>query len=247
MRTVEKEIQNIHCKIFEPKEEIQKVLIAIHGFCGDCDSSVVASLANGLDGQGVVVLCFDLPCHGKDKKTAELRVEDCFGYISEIIKFAKQKYSETQVSFFATSFGAYLLLNYIGKFGADFEKIILRAPAIYMYDVLVSKILKEQGYSNADIHQRSIELGYERKVLCDKVFLNELKNNNLENFYFSRHIDIIQGDKDDVVDIRDNEKFFKKHLKNYSLNYIRGADHRFKNDGEVDKIVSICKNVLNNQ
>ncbi len=246
MKIIKKEIEDINFKIFEPDEEAEKILIAIHGFGGDCESSVIENVAKGLEKQGIVVFSFDLPCHGKDKIKSELRLETCFKRIEKIVNIVKQKYKDKQISFFATSFGAYLLLNYLEKNECNFEKIILRAPAIFMHDIFIKKILIEQGYSLEDINNYPVELGYERKMICGQDFLNELKMNNLEGFYCDKHIDIIQGDKDDIVNIFDNEKYFRDHFKDYKINYIKGADHRFKNKGEMEQIVSISKTILKN-
>lgn len=247
MKIIKKEIENINCKIFEPSQKKERVLIAIHGFGGDCESSVIENVAKGLEGQGIVVFSFDLPCHGKDKITSELKLGSCLERIEKVLNIVKQKYKEEQISFFATSFGAYLLLNYIVKNKCNFEKIILRAPAIFMYEIFAKKILTEQGYSLTKINNHPIELGYERKMICEKSFVEELKINNLENFHFDKHIDIIQGDKDDIINIIDNEFYCKKHFEDYKIYYIQGADHRFKNDGDMDQIVFITKTIFENK
>lgn len=247
MKIIKKEIEDINCKIFKPNKEAEKILIAIHGFGGDCESSVIENVARGLEGLGIVVFGFDLPCHGKDKMTEELKLSNCLERIEKVVNIVKQKYKEKQISFFATSFGAYLLLKYLEKNKCNFEKIILRAPAIFMHDIFIEKILVEQGYSFENINNCHVELGYERKMICGQDFLKELKINNLEGFYCDKHIDIIQGDKDDIVNVFDNEKYFRDHFKDYKIYYIKGADHRFKNKGEMEQIVSISKTILKNK
>jgi dienelactone hydrolase len=55
---------------------------------------------------------------------------------------------------------------------------------------------------------------------------------------------IIHGDHDDIVPLSDIEAFSSSQS-NVSLKIISGADHRFKNEGEIQTIVDITKTFLN--
>ena len=78
-----------------------------------------------------------------------------------------------------------------------------------------------------------------------KDFLNELKTNNLFELYKNEelnYITIIHGTADDVVPINDSINFSKKH--NCTLYKIKGADHRYKKEGELEKVITITANIL---
>lgn len=245
MKIVDEERDGVQVKMFYPENEIKSLVIAIHGFGGDSESSVIKALARELTAKDILVLTFDLPCHGKDKNKDVLRLGECLSYLEKIINFSMRTFKDIPISFFATSFGCFILLNHLKNHDIIYNKIILKSPAIFMDKTLKENILKDHGYSLDDLIRSPLDLGYEREILIDKFFLNELEKSNLNNHFFPNHIDIIQGDKDDVVNIYDNEKFFSKNFKNYSLHYIKGADHRFKNPGELEKVLKISKNILN--
>lgn len=243
MKIVDKMLGEICCRSFLPEKETQQVLITLHGFAGDKDSSTIFALAEELTKCGVLVFAFDLPSHGADKDNSPLKLSKCFEYVSSVIQYIKKEYKGKPISFFATSFGGYLLLNYLKSNKVDCKHIILKSPAIFMEDVLQENILNEHGYSLCDLKE-DIDLGFERPLLVNSEFLEELKENTLKNCSFDKHIDIIQGDKDNVVSVADNEKYYKKHLRSYNLYYIKNADHRFKNPGDLDRVVEIVKDIF---
>ena len=242
-----KNIKKINCKYFYPENKVEKVLLCLHGFAGDAESSAIAYLAQILGKENVLVISFDWPCHGNDKDNNCLALKNCFMYLNIVYEEIKAKYNNIDISVFATSFGAYTLLNYINKFKTDFKNIILRCPAIFMQDVLVNKLLPEHGYTLIDFDNSKIDLGYNRNIYVDKDFLKELQQNDLNNNHYEQKINIIQGDKDDVVDIEKNEIYFKNNFKNYKLYYINNANHRFKNPGDLEQIGEITKHIILNK
>lgn len=238
-----KKIKNIHCKLFLPKDKVKNILVAIHGFAGDKESSVIKAIAENLN-ETTLIITFDLPCHGKDEEKSELRLNNCINYLKNILDFIKNQYKNIPISLFATSFGAFILLNHLKDHNSTFEHIILRAPAIFMDEVLTNSILKDHGITLQQFLSQSTNLGYDKTILVGKNFLQDLKENSLASHKFSQQIDIIQGDKDDVVDVKKNEAFFNSNFVNFSLHYIKDADHRFKNPTDISKIIKIVKNIL---
>ena len=242
MKIEDKFIGNIHYKFFLPAEKPNKVLVTIHGFAGDSDSSTIYALAQHLTQSNTLVVAFDLPCHGKDKSSGDLVLQDCFDYLLNVVNYVKTTYTDCSLSFFATSFGGYILLNNLNKIG-DIDHIILKSPAIFMDEVL-KNLLQKNGFSVQDLEKNHIDLGFERPLFVNYKFLTDLSANSLKHKKFAQYIDIIQGDRDDVVDIYSNEEFYKQNCLDYSLHYIKGADHRFKNVGELDKIIKIVDEIL---
>ncbi len=64
---------------------------------------------------------------------------------------------------------------------------------------------------------QEVDLGYNRVIAVDHDFLQSLKDNTLTNHIFTKHIDIIQGDKDDYVDILKNKQFYQSNLLDYNV------------------------------
>lgn len=243
MKIADSVLNEICCRSFLPEKETEQVLITLHGFAGDKDSSTIYALAEKLTKSGILVFAFDLPSHGTDKGTSPLKLSKCFEYVSSVIQYIKKEYNGKPISFFATSFGGYLLLNFLRANKIDCKHIILKSPAIFMEDVLQENILSEHGYSLCDLKE-DIDLGFERPLLINKSFLKELKENSLKGCSFDKHIDIIQGDMDDVVSVVDNERYYKEYLKSYNFYYIKNADHRFKNAGDLERVVEIVKDIF---
>ncbi len=243
MQVEYKKIKNIHCKLFLPKDKVKNILVAIHGFAGDKESSVIKAIAENLN-ETTFVIAFDLPCHGKDEEKSELRLNNCINYLKNILNFIKNQYKNIPISLFATSFGAFISLNYLKSHNEQFRHIILRAPAIFMDEVLTTSILKDHNISLNQFLKQGGNLGFQKEIIVGKNFLQDLKDNSLASHKFSQQIDIIQGDKDDVVDVKKNEAFFYSNFVNFSLHYIKDADHRFKNPTDISNIIKIVKNIL---
>ena len=240
-------INNIWSRIYLPESNINEIIIGIHGFSGDKESSVLVRLAKEFNSQDKALICFDLPCHGENDNTKPLNLDECINSIKTIFDYVKNQYKSIPISVFATSFGGYLILNYLSRNDEDLHKLILRAPAVCIYNSLINVILPERGFTKSDLN-KPINLGYERPILVDNKFIEDLNNSNLEHARTTKNfVYIIQGKKDDVVDYKDNDKFFTQHYPNrHKFIYFENADHRFKKPGELDRIVSETLAILNN-
>lgn len=234
-------INGIRYVEFKPSVKVKHVLVAIHGFGGDAESSTIAKLATDLAEHNVAVVAFDLHCHGADTSQGNLDLNKCFEYLESVMCYVERHFA-CPISFFATSFGGYLLLNYLKDKPNKYNKIILRAPAVYMDEILVNKILPEHGYTKNDLESGVLDLGFERNLYVDITFYNQLLHNRLHlpnpNYFYH----IIQGQKDNIVDYKQNELFFNESKHKYY--YFPNADHRFKKDGELDKISNIVETIL---
>lgn len=236
--------ENIYIKLFQAKQTSKNVLIALHGFAGDCDSSVITEIANEMVNYNYTIVTFDLPNHGNSPKK-EISIQDCLNDLKIVENFVKNQFPNQTISYFATSFGAFLLLNYLNNNSSIYHKIILRAPAIFMDEILKDKIIPEHNFSFTDLQNKSINLGYQKELIIGYNFYEDLKNYSLDNYINKNKLYVIQGKKDDVVDYKENEKFLKSKCgNNYEIYYFENADHRFKNEGELNKIVNITKDIL---
>lgn len=232
----------IMCKIFMPENaNVKSAIIGVHGFAGDKESSMLNKLAEGVVESGSVLICFDFPAHGESPvNETELTVENCKKDLLAVVEYINDKYPKTQKSIFATSFGGYIsLLCY--DLLTEFN-YILRAPAITMPDLLLNNVLKISAETFKT--QEFVDCGFERKIRLPYSFYTELQlQENLLHKDFERPIYIFNGDMDDIVPLELILTFANNH-KSTELFLIKGADHRFKNVGEIEKIVATTQQIL---
>lgn len=221
------------------------IIVAMHGFAGDKNSSCIQLLENRLIDTSIGLIKFDWPGHGDSEVDGSyLRVDNCIDDLNEVIIYIKSNYPAAKIVAFSTSFGGYLTLLYNSRNPNVFDYIILRSPAIKMYTVLTQSILtseyiydlKEKGY---------FDYGFERNIMVTKEFINDLRDNDLKKIYNNlklSNVTIFHGTKDDIVPISDSLQFAYKH--NCNLIKINGADHRYKKPGELEKVINTTLDIL---
>ena len=238
------EFNNIHIKIFEAPTT-EQILIAVHGFAGDCESSVITAVADALIEKNITTITFDLPCHGESKIDGVLKLSMCREHLDNVESYAKNQFKNKPISYFATSFGGYLLLNKLSGSNAKYNKVILRAPAIFMSDILSQNLMNEHNFKMDEFKSNILNFGYGRELLVDYKFYEDLKHFNLQNYNNNNHLYVLQGKKDDIVDYERNAVWLKTFAQNnHTLFYFENADHRFKNPGELEEIVNITKHIF---
>lgn len=233
----------IKCKAFLPEnEEPKHVIIGVHGFAGDKDSSMLKRLANTVCKSGGALICFDFPSHGESPVGENmLTIENCKRDLLAVVEYTEGKYPKAQKSIFATSFGGYIALKCASHL-CDFS-LVLRAPAVTMPKILLDTVLKisAENFRKAG----TVRCGFERLLDLPYSFSENL--NAQESVYgikLNLPTLIIHGDLDNIVppgDVFD----FAKTQDNVNLEIINGADHRFKNRGEIEKVIDLTMDFLN--
>ena len=138
---------NIRCKIYyNEKVQPEKAVVFCTGFAGHKDNGAAAKFAEKLlsKQKDAIVVVFNWPSHG-DYVKKKLVLSDCDTYLDIVVKDAKERFAVKVLYSFATSFGGYLVLKYISEHDNPFRKIVLRCPAIDMYDVLTNTIMKNDN------------------------------------------------------------------------------------------------------
>ena len=77
MKIIDLKIENHSARIYEPENQPKEVLIAVHGFAGDKDSSVIIAVAEDLANYGIATISFELPNHGADACEDVLKLISC--------------------------------------------------------------------------------------------------------------------------------------------------------------------------
>ena len=221
----------IPCKSFMPETTIKKVVIGVHGFAGDKDSSVLSALAEELALNESGLICFDFPAHGKSEASDNLlRVENCMQDLLDVADYVREKYPQKEYGVFATSFGGYITLLCSDKL-PEF-KIALRAPAVTIANSFVEKIIPVSKVEF--INNKGALCGFERKMYVTVDFYEDLLKHEIQ--IPNEEILVIHGTEDDIVPFADVKNIADKHP-NIKLIPIIGADHRFKKKGELERII----------
>ncbi len=207
-----------------------KLIIALHGFGGDRHSSVIRALA----GKCPAVVCFDFPAHGDSTAPdSALTAENCIADFAAVLAHVREKYPEREVGYFATSFGGYILLCALHLVSEN-EKTVLRAPAVKMAetyrDVIASMPESEL------LAREYVICGFERKINVERDFYLSLKNRDAM-LSRDRELLIIHGSRDTVVLPQHIDEFCRLHP-SATLSVMESADHRFKEKGQVEEIIS---------
>jgi len=233
----------IKCKMYLPENrDINNIIVGVHGFAGDKESSMLEKLALSCSASNTGVVCFDLPAHGKSPVQEDmLTIENCKNDLFDVLSYIESLYPHVSISIFATSFGGYITLLCADKL-EEFP-LVLRAPAVSMRKVLLENVLrisaskfKEMGF---------MECGFERQMQLPYRFYEDLlQQRTILNSEFRQKILVLHGERDDIVPLYDILDFCEKQ-KNIKVKIIQGADHRFKNEGEMDKIIQATKDFLN--
>ena len=218
------------------------VMVCLHGFAGDKNSSVIARLTEYIQSYGIGTFVFDWPAHGEsDANYQDLRVEHCLADLDTVIKYIRDRFNGPLYCF-ATSFGGYLAAAYHLAHPDTFDKIILRSPALNMGEVFLS--LKPLEIRQALEEGQVLDFGFEQPLLVSIDLYHDVKKHDIfkEKVKSPEKILVIHGDLDEDVPLSDSEEFCERN--GITLHVIQGCDHRYKNPGEVEEVLQLTGDFL---
>ena len=226
---------------YEPEySNHSRVMIGVHGFGGDMRSSVIAAVAEEMGFYNTAAISFDFPAHGESPlDSRDFNLDTCQRSLLSVVDYAKERWPQaTEFCVLASSFGAYIALlaidglrEKLGRF-----KMVLRCPAVRMNKTFL-KIARtdEKGL----MKKGRIICGYDRKMELGYSFFEQLEYNNAVADHDMPML-ILQGDRDELIDLGDIE-FFRLLNGKSRLVMIPGATHRFNHEGELDMIVDLAR------
>lgn len=232
----------IKCKMFLPDNQNMKgVIIGVHGFAGDKDSSMLEQLAQTVCLAETGLVCFDFPAHGESPVGEEmLTIENCKKDFLAVLTYVNSLYNNVDISIFATSFGGYITLLCADQL--ENYPLVLRAPAVTMPKVLLENVLE----ISAEEFQKAgtVTCGFERSISLPYSFYKDLmiQEDIMEKDISQRSL-ILHGDCDDIVPLSDVLAFAGIQEK-IEVEIIHGADHRFKREGEIERLIQSTKKFL---
>lgn len=244
MKILSKHGYNIDYEENIPKDA-NTIIIAMHGFCSDKTSVCISQLQKEAQKNNLGLVKFDWPAHGKsDASDENLKVSNCLDDLDIIVNFEKAKNPSAAFVAFASSFGGYMAMLYNSMYPLAFDYIILRSPALNMFDVLNNNIMDEYMHEQM-LTQGFFLHGFKRKINISSAFVNELYTNNIENLYegkILKNVAIIHGNIDEIVPYDDSKEFSKKHYT--ELYMVKDADHKYTKPGQIDEVVNITINII---
>lgn len=234
---INKDGHNIKCKrYYADRSNVRNVVLYGHGFAGHKDNRAAERFAGKAIAKNkeLTVVVFDLPAHGSDIKK-NLRIEDCREYIRTVIDYIKEQYRESRLFSYATSFGGYLVLDFLRTRRNPFTKLALRSPAVNMYEIMMNTILTSDDIERLS-KGKQVLTGFDRKIRIDQTFIGELQINDIQKYDFTDFADDIimfHGRKDEVVPLYRVEEFSEKNI--IDLEIFEKADHRFQDMESMGK------------
>ena len=227
---------NVRCKLYcQDPRSVPRVVVFCHGFGGHKDNSAAEKLAQRLLSKykNVGLITFNWPCHGDDVKK-KLCIEDCLSYLDLVTAHARENLGAKELYCNATSFGGYLTMLYLQSRGNPFRKIVLRCPAVPMYDVLTGAIVDDKAREQL-ARGREAHVGFDRLVPVSPAFLEELREKDIRQMDFldwAEDMLILHGTADEVVPFGAVSDFSQEKL--IDLIPVEGADHRFRHPGTME-------------
>ncbi|MBR6966954.1 MAG: alpha/beta fold hydrolase [Ruminococcus sp.] len=233
-------IYDIPIKRFEPEGAVTGFIVAVHGFGGDKESSAIEALAERMTAWGFAVIAFDFPAHGASKADGYFCTANCRLDLMNVFEHACGLYPEAErKTVFATSFGGYITLLSLDSLPGD-VRIVLRAPAVDMkatFERMLPLALEEYKRAGA------VELGFERKLDVPYSFYTELCEADISRKDIQREMLIIHGSEDELVLPEHIRRFCEVNPK-ARLEVIEGADHRFKGEGEIGRVINSAEKYI---
>lgn len=206
-------------------------IIICHGF----DSNKEGSVFRFLSDVEANVISFDLPMHGESDE--ELLLSNCIDDLKVVIEYSKDRFKNSDISLFGSSFGCYVVLNFLKKYpDYDFKKIFFKSAAIKMdkvfKDVLIEEDMdsfKKRGYTLKNRNQELlIPYKFYEELMSNKINLSDFSDRNIY-FFHGKHDDV--AFLDDLGDLN----YPNFHLLKFDSN------HNFSSDLYVDVINNIHK------
>ena len=221
------DVPTIHSFKGHEAYNLKKIVVAMHGWSSSKLASKIDVLAKECLKNNIGLISMDLPGHGDN--THPLTVANCVRDIGLVVNFARA--FGKPVCLYGSSFGGYILANYLIATGEQFDSVALIAPATQMHkNLLERKQVKEF-----------------QMPICEKEttlkFINDTqKNDIIKNAHkIKTKLDIIYAEKDTCVDNNDIFEFAK--LVPSNLHCVKGAEHWFKGAGELEKFIEILMKI----
>ena len=219
--------------------KLKTIMIAVHGFSSSRNSFVFAKISPALKENNIGLVCFDLPGHGL-RKNEKLNVKACLDTIKDVEDEIRPFYSGP-ISLTGASFGGFLVLRYLENNKRKYGEVILRAPALYEYDVC-----KNDTLENWSEMIECLDSG--KNYVRDNMEVETSMLKDYFKFDIFNHLNIKEDVKliycsEDISVNNDNIIKLAK-MKNWELFRLEGADHFCRRGQDINNIAKLFLNIL---
>ena len=198
------------------KGDEKQVVIILHGFDSSKDSPTAEMMLKALPEKGIGAIAFDLPGHGENPvPRCDLRVSNCLLALEAVEEFVSELAPEAEISYFGSSFGAYIVLNALALRPELERKAFLRSAAVNM------PYLDFEEYEEAPAE-----------------FITEMQEafDLMWNFGHSKaEFKMIHGTLDEDIAYRVAEFFAEKF--GIELSTVENGDHRLSGEGMPERVL----------
>lgn len=222
----------------------EKTLIICHGFGSSKDSPMIKALQKVMPTKGIGTYSFDFPAHGESPVNGSfLRVPHCLEDLKTVENHILQLSPHSQICYFGSSFGAYIMFLYLAMYPHSGQKSFARSAAVTMSQIfqgwLTEYKLTPQALTGGNPIQDSFKLDdiYSRSFFITRAFLTDLEQYDLFRLYPKEvgSLYMIHGSLDCTAPALDAARFAK--LSGATFQLLKGAEHRLMGSGEMDIVL----------
>ncbi|MGI6721466.1 MAG: alpha/beta hydrolase [Anaerovoracaceae bacterium] len=224
-------------------QDAKKIIIAAHGFGSSKGSPTVLMLLEKMPPLGIGVLGYDHPNHGESASGPEgLRIDKCISDLGSVEEFVAENWPQAEICYFASSFGAYITLQYLAGCRHRGTKAFLRSAAVNM-PVLFSEPTPEQQEALRRDGRVQLE-GYEPPLVITSGFVDDMNSHDLFDIceragagggkVGGTQIAMIHGSCDSTIDPAEARRF--ADMFGIPITMVPGAEHRLMEEGQPEMV-----------
>ena len=229
-----------------------KTLLICHGFGSSQDSPMVQALRKAMPRIGVDTVSFDFPQHGESLADSSfLRIPCCLSDLQTVEEEILKHSPNTELIYFGSSFGAYVILLYLANCSHVGKRVFLRSTAVDMHGIILDFLKEGQlawtsspaGDSKQDFC--AMDSLYDRPFSITKAFVEDLSRNNLLTHYTMQGdctLSMIHGALDSTATFQKAQEFARKS--GARLHVLPEGEHRLMGIGELEAVLQTLTEFL---
>lgn len=213
----------------------EQVVIIAHGFGSSMQSPTAQMVLENLPKVGIGAIAFDFPAHGASLVDGDtLSVANCIADLVAVEEYVRNKCPKAKISYFGSSFGAYITLLYLSQHPEKDGKAFLRSAAVNMH-VIFENPTEAEAFAMAQ--QGHLIINYGTPLKLTQKFVEDLKEHDLFELYKpgASNVMMIHGSEDETIDYEKAIDFAEKF--DITLITVEGGDHRLSSDGMPEAVV----------
>ena len=217
-----------------------KILVVCHGFGSSKSSPMVQALEKTMPEIGVGVVSFDFPAHG-ESPVWDLHETWCIDDLETVEAYVRTLAPRAELCYFASSFGAFTLLNYLTARPHAGKRAMLRSAAVAMGRLAESWA---DGKARADMAEKGYfvpDYDYVREMRVTPAFIRELKDHDLFRIYRPGETEVfmVHGGRDSIAAPEAAREFADRF--GIRLLEIPEGEHDLMGPGQLDQVLSAAR------